>query len=100
MAPFNDGDKVVAELVLQGRRHADHKVRIETVLETVKMPPPVQSQSLLIHGIEGRFFSAGHLRRILPVLPRQEVHDYDFNNREDLRELTVFTIDSARSKRP
>lgn len=95
-APFNDGDKVVAELVYRGRRHADHKVRIETVLGNSENAAACAKSILLIHGIE-EAFPADALKDTARIA-EAGIHDYDFNNREDLRELTVFTIDSAESK--
>lgn len=93
---FNEGDKVLAEIVYRGSRHADHKVRITSVFGSSEAASSCTSSILVIHGAPKEFPEdvLAEARKISVG----GVQEFCFNNREDLRNMCIFTIDSAESK--
>lgn len=94
--PFSSGDKVLAEIVYRGRRHAEHKVRISGVFGSSEYAASCAASVLAIHGAPMEF--PDEALREAKKISEGGVQEYSFNNREDLRSLTIFTIDSAESK--
>lgn len=94
--PFAEGDKVLAEIVYRGRRHAEHKVRIISVFGSSELAAACAESILVSHGIETEFSpeSMKEARKIA----EGGVQEYSFNNREDLRHMDIFTIDGADTK--
>ena len=93
---FSEGDKVLAEIVYRGRRHAEHKVRITSVFGSSEQAASCAASILAIHGAPVEFPEEA-LREAVKI-SEGGVQEYCFNNREDLRGLKIFTIDSAESK--
>ena len=93
---FAEGDKVLAEIVSRGRRHAEHKVRITSVFGSSELAQSCAKSILCIHGAPEEF-PADALKEARRI-SEGGVQEYSFNNREDLRGLPIFTIDSAESK--
>ncbi|MBR4511141.1 MAG: RNB domain-containing ribonuclease, partial [Ruminococcus sp.] len=93
---FAEGDKVLAEIVSRGRRHAEHKVRITSVFGSSELAQSCAKSILSIHGAPEEF-PADALKEARRI-SEGGVQEYSFNNREDLRGLPIFTIDSAESK--
>lgn len=94
--PFAEGDKVLAEIVFRGRRHAEHKVKITSVFGSSELAASCAQAILNIHGAPGEF-PAEALREAKKI-SEGGVQEFSLNNREDLRGLPIFTIDSAGSK--
>lgn len=94
--PFSSGDKVLAEIVYRGKRHAEHKVRISGVFGSSEYAASCAASVLAIHGAPTQF--PDEVLREAKKISEGGVQEYSFNNREDLRSLTIFTIDSAESK--
>ncbi|WP_074740567.1 ribonuclease R [Ruminococcus sp. YRD2003] len=94
--PFAEGDKVLAEIVFRGRRHAEHKVKITSVFGSSELAASCAQAILNIHGAPGEF-PAEALREAKKI-SEGGVQEFSLNNREDLRGLPIFTIDSAESK--
>ena len=94
--PFNEGDKVLAEIVYRGRRHAEHKVRICGVFGSADEAASCAGAILAEHGIEPAF--PEEVLREAKKISEGGVQEFSLNNREDLRGLPIFTIDSASSK--
>ena len=94
--PFAEGDKVLAEIVFRGKRHAEHKVRITSVFGSSELAASCAQSILCMHGAPGEF-PAEALREAKKI-SEGGVQEYSFNNREDLRDMPIFTIDSAESK--
>ncbi len=94
--PFHDGDKVLAEIVHRGRRHADHKVRVTLVFGNAEYAASCSAAILAEHGapIEFPEDALKEARKI----SEGGVQEYCLNNREDLRDMCIFTIDGAESK--
>ena len=79
--PFAEGDKVLAEVAFRGRRHAEHKVRITSVFGSSELAA-----------------SCAEALKEAKKISEGGVQEFSLNNREDLRGLPIFTIDSAESK--
>ncbi|MCR5707720.1 MAG: ribonuclease R [Ruminococcus sp.] len=94
--PFAEGDKVLAEIVFRGRRHAEHKVKITSVFGSSELAASCAQAILNIHSAPGEF-PAEALREAKKI-SEGGVQEFSLNNREDLRGLPIFTIDSAESK--
>lgn len=93
---YVSGDKVLAELSYRGRRHAEHRVRITAVYGSSENAASCAGAILALHGAPTEF--PQEVMREAEKISTAGISDYDFNNREDFRELPIFTIDSAESK--
>lgn len=93
---FSEGDKVLAAITFRGRRHSEHKVKITFVFGSSDTASACAEAIVEAHGII-REFSADSLKEARKIA-EGGVQEYSFNNREDLRKLPIFTIDSAESK--
>jgi len=94
--PFENGDKVLAEIVYRGRRHAEHKVKITLVFGSSEYAASTAASILAVHGAPTVF--PDEVLKEARKIAEGGVQEYSFNNREDLRGLDIFTIDSAESK--
>lgn len=94
--PFNAGDKVLAEIVFRGRRHAEHTVKITGIFGSSDSAAACAASILINHGAPDVF--PDEVLKEARKISEGGVQDYSFNNREDLRNLTIFTIDGAESK--
>ena len=91
-----EGDKVLAEIVFRGKRHAEHTVRITGVFGSSDSAAACAASILINHGAPDEF--PQEVLREARKISEGGVQDYAFNNREDLRDMTIFTIDGAESK--
>lgn len=94
--PFNENDKVLAEIVYRGKRHAEHQVKITSVFGPSDSAQACAGAILANHGAPMEF--PDEAIREAKKISEGGVQDYSFNNREDLRDMDIFTIDSAESK--
>ncbi|MBP5432536.1 ribonuclease R [Ruminococcus sp.] len=94
--PFENGDKVLAEIVYRGRRHAEHKVKISLVFGSSEYAASSAASILVVHGAPTAF--PEEVLKEARKISEGGVQEYSVNNREDLRDMTIFTIDSAESK--
>lgn len=93
---FNDGEKVLAEIVFRGRRHAEHKVKITSVFGSSDHASSCAKSILMIHNAPDEF--PEEVLREARKISEGGVQEYSFNNRENLCDMTIFTIDGAESK--
>ncbi|MBR4626528.1 MAG: ribonuclease R [Ruminococcus sp.] len=93
---FSDGDKVIAEIVFRGKRHAEHKVRIAAVLGSSESAAACAEAVLRVSGAP-LAFSEDSLKEARKIA-EGGVQEHCFNNRTDFRDKLIFTIDSASSK--
>ncbi len=93
---FDNGDKVLAEITVRGKKHSEHKVRIVSVFGSSESAAACADAVVAAHGVNTVFPDSvvAEARKI----SEGGVQVYSFNNREDLRDLNIFTIDSAESK--
>lgn len=94
--PFGEGDKALAEIAHRGMRHAEHKVRIIRVFGSSDSAASCAESVIACHGVPEEF--PEDVLREAKKISEGGVQEYSFNNREDLRGLNIFTIDSAESK--
>ena len=94
--PFAEGDKVLAEITYRGRRHAEHKVKIVSVFGSSELAASCAQAILSMHSAPEEF-PAEALKEAKKI-SEGGVQEFSLNNREDLRGLPIFTIDSAESK--
>ena len=87
---------VLAEIVYRGRRHAEHKVRITLVFGSSEYAASSAASILAVHGAPTAF--PDEVLKEARKIAEGGVQEYSFNNREDLRNMTIFTIDGAESK--
>lgn len=94
--PFSNGDKALAEIVYRGRRHSEHKVKITLVFGSSEYASSCAASILMIHGAPVEF--PEDALKEAKKISEGGVQEYCFNNREDLRDMCIFTIDGAESK--
>lgn len=93
---YNVGDKVMAEICRAGRRHRDHKVNILFSFGNSQSAECCARAMLAVNGVETEFDD--DVKREAKRISAAGVWPDDYKNRLDLRELPIFTIDSAESK--
>ncbi len=94
--PFNNGDKVLCEITYRGKRHSEHKVCVTAVFGSSEYAASCAASALVIHGAP-TIFPDDALKEAKKI-SEGGVQEYAFNNREDFRDMCIFTIDSAESK--
>ena len=95
-AVYKVGDKVLAQIIFRGKRHAEHKAKIifsfGSALKASSCAEAVISESGVIPEFpENVLFEA-------KKIAASGVWEDDFKNRLDLRDKLIFTVDSAESK--
>lgn len=93
---FNNGEKVLAEIVFRGRRHSEHKVKITSVFGSSEYASSCAKSILMIHNAPDEF--PEEVLREARKISEGGVQEYSFNNRENLCDMNIFTIDGAESK--
>jgi ribonuclease R len=94
--PFEDGDKVLAEIYSRGKKHIDHVVKITFNFGTSEKASSCAKAVLIDNGINEYFPNA-----VLDEAKHIEhlgIQPHDYNNREDFRSIPIFTIDGADTK--
>ncbi|MBE6862626.1 MAG: ribonuclease R [Ruminococcus sp.] len=94
--PFREGDKVLAEIVYRGRHHAEHKVKIVSAFGSSEAAASCAAAIIAAHGAPEVF--PDEVQKEARKISEGGVQEYCFNNREDLRDMCIFTIDGAESK--
>ncbi len=92
----NVGDKVLAEICHRGTRHSEHTARVVSSYGS-SMKASACAQSVLeLHGIcpEFPFEVSDEAKRI----EHKGISEAEISSREDLRDMTIFTIDGADTK--
>lgn len=93
---FNDGEKVLAEIVFRGKRHSEHKVKIISVFGNSDYASACAKSILMIHGAPDEF--PEEALKEARKISEGGVQEYCFNNRENLCDMNIFTIDGTESK--
>lgn len=93
---FKNGDKVLAAITFRGTRHADHKAKVIFNFGCAENAVSCALSVLAVNGIEIEF--PEEVMNEAKKLSDDGIKTYDYNNRLDLREECIFTIDSAESK--
>lgn len=92
----NIGDKVTAQVILRGLKHADHRCRILEGFGASSKAASCAKAVLKINGIPEAFSEAALEQA--EYLADKGIQPSDLTNRLDLRNELIFTIDSADSK--
>lgn len=93
---FKDGDKVLAEIYSRGKKHIDHVVRIVYNFGTSERASSCAMSILVDNGVNPTFPNA--VLDEAKNISHKGIQPYDYNNRQDFRNIPIFTIDSADSK--
>lgn len=93
---LREGDKVMAEIVFRGRRHAEHRVRITEVFGSADIAASCAEAVIASHGVVSEF--PPEVLSEARKISEGGVQEYSVNNRRDLRDMPIFTIDEAESK--
>lgn len=93
---FSAGDKVLAEISHRGKRHTEHTVRILYVFGNSESAQSCADSILTVHGVNKEF--PKDVMKEAGKIADAGIQEYDYNNREDFRDIKIFTIDSAESK--
>ncbi|MDE6501915.1 MAG: ribonuclease R [Ruminococcus sp.] len=93
---FNAGEKALAEIVYRGKRHSEHKVKITSVFGNSDYASSCAKSILMIHNAPDEF--PEDVLREARKISEGGVQEYNFNNRENLCDMNIFTIDGAESK--
>lgn len=90
------GDKAAAEVVKRGQGHAGHSVRITMVFGPANSAKDCAEALVYAAGIEKEF--PPQVLRQAKQLEKAKPKPAEMENRKDLREQLIFTIDSASTK--
>ncbi len=93
---YKNGDKVMAVLCRAGTRHKDHRVKIIFCFGDSQSAQCCAESVLAVNGIEVDF--PEEVKREAIRIKAAGVWPDDYKNRLDLRNIPIFTIDSAESK--
>lgn len=93
---LHGGDKVLARVVKRGKRHCEHKCEIVSCFGSSQEASVCAESILTLNGIKSEFSP-----EVLKAAKRAENYGEitsEISSREDLRDLPIFTIDSAHTK--
>ncbi|MGN0604944.1 MAG: ribonuclease R [Oscillospiraceae bacterium] len=93
---YRAGDKILAEIIKRGSRHSEHIARALLSFGSSDMAASCAAAILTMHGIETAF--PEKVERDADKIAEAGISAEDMKNRLDLRDMPVFTIDSAESK--
>lgn len=93
---YREGDKVLAELVSRGTRHAEHRAMVRHVFGNAQQASVCAKAMLTLRGITPEFPEA--VLQQAQQLAETPIASEEYQNRLDLRQTPIFTIDSASSK--
>lgn len=93
---YGVGDKVLAEIIFRGTRHADHRARVLCSFGDSQCAAACAEAMLAVGGVPVEFSEAARFEA--KKIAAAGIWECDFEGRLDLRGQTIFTIDSAHSK--
>lgn len=93
---FNEGEKVLAEVVSRGHRHAEHRVKIVFTFGSSTRASVCAEAMVALHGVTEEF--PEEVVQEAGKLASTPISAEEYAKRLDLRETPIFTIDSAHSK--
>lgn len=93
---FSAGDKILADIIKRGTRHADHIARAVLSFGSSDIAASCAGAVLAMHGIETEF--PEKVEKEADKIAEEGISAEDIRKRLDLRDLPIFTIDSAESK--
>lgn len=94
---YSEGDKVLAEICIRGKRHAEHMAKVVFSFGSADTAQSCAKAMIALHGVTEEF-SFEALTEASNV-PRETIlTEEELSRRLDLRGEPIFTIDSAHSK--
>lgn len=93
---YNEGEKVLAEVVFRGQRHAEHKVKIVFSFGTSTRASVCAEAMVALRGVTEEF--PEEVLKQADELANVPIPAEEYQKRLDLRDTPIFTIDSAHSK--
>lgn len=93
---YHEGEKVLAEVVSRGQRHAEHRVKIVFSFGIATRASVCAESIVAIHGVETQF--PEEVLKQAEKLANAPIPEEEYQKRLDLRDTPIFTIDSAHSK--
>lgn len=94
---YNEGDKVLAEICIRGKRHAEHMAKVIFSFGNSDTADSCAKAMIALHGVTEEFsFEAMQEAQSVPC--GTLLTDEEPSHRLDLRDEPIFTIDSAYSK--
>ncbi|MCD8219660.1 MAG: ribonuclease R [Ruminococcus sp.] len=94
--PYQEGEKVMAQVVYRGQRHAEHKVKIVLSFGEATRASVCAESIVAIHGVEPAF--PEEVVQEAEALASAPIPEAKYAKRLDLRDTPIFTIDSTHSK--
>lgn len=91
-----DGEKVAAVLLRRGEHHADHRAKISAVFGPADSAAVCARAILSDYGIRSVF--PDEVRAEANEIGSQSIREEELQNRTDLRDSMIFTIDGADTK--
>ena len=93
---YKEGDKVLAEICVRGKRHAEHMARVIFSFGSAQQASVCAKAMITLHGVTTEFpqevIEEAEALANAPLTPEEAA------KRLDLRSVPIFTIDSAHSK--
>ena len=93
---YQEHDKVLAEIVSRGTRHAEHKAKVIYSFGNADCAAVCAQAQLTLENISPIF--PEEVEKEAAALASQPIPKEAYQNRLDLRDACIFTIDSAESK--
>ena len=93
---FQEGDKVLAQVIFRGQRHAEHKVKIVFSFGVATRASVCAEAMVALHGVTEAF--PEDVLQEAEAIANAHIPAEEYEKRLDLRETPIFTIDSAHSK--
>lgn len=93
---YQEGDKVLAEVIFRGQRHAEHKVKIVFSFGSATRASVCAQAMVALHGVTEEF--PEDVVAYADALADKPIPSEEYEKRLDLRNTPIFTIDSAHSK--
>ena len=93
---YQEHDKVLAEIVSRGTRHAEHKAKVVYSFGNADCAAVCAQAQLTLENISPIF--PEEVEKEAAALASQPISKEAYQNRLDLRDACIFTIDSAESK--
>lgn len=90
------GDKVLAEIISRGTSHSAHKAAVISTFGSSEKASSCAMAVITASGISVQF--PDDAKKEAEKIAAEGIHAHDYNNRLDLRDEIIFTIDSAESK--
>lgn len=94
---YNEGDKVLAEICVRGKRHAEHMAKVIFSFGNSDTADSCAKAMISLHGVTEEF-SFEAMQEAQNVPRGTLLTDEELSRRLDLRDVPIFTIDSAYSK--